>query len=76
MTEAGKNGPGYGLVPLSELPDTAVTGGFSETMEARFADDAPGCEQGGGSLQRIQPGTRQAFGHRHRSWSAAPIPRG
>ena len=65
MPDMKKNGSGYGLVQLRELPDTAVTGGFSETMEARFADDALGCEQGGVSLQRVKPGLRLAFGHRH-----------
>jgi uncharacterized cupin superfamily protein len=59
------NGSAYGLVQLRELPDTAVTGGFSQTMEARFADEALGCQQGGVSLQRVKPSTRLAFAHRH-----------
>jgi uncharacterized cupin superfamily protein len=55
----------YGLVQLRELEDSAVAGGLSETLEARFARDALGCERIGLSLQRIKPGQRAAFGHRH-----------
>lgn len=65
MPDTAENRSGYGLVQPRELPDTAVTGGFSETMKARFADEALGCEQGGVSLQRVKPGMRLAFGHLH-----------
>jgi uncharacterized cupin superfamily protein len=55
----------YGLVQLRELDDAAVAGGLSETLEARFARDALGCAKIGISLQRVKPGTRAPFGHRH-----------
>ena len=55
----------YGLVHLRELEDAAIAGGFSDTQEARFARDAMGGERIGLSLQRIKPGQRAAFGHRH-----------
>lgn len=55
----------YGLAELGDLPDDAVAGGFSDTMEARFARDALGCESVGLSLQRIKPGARAPFGHCH-----------
>ena len=60
-----ENGSDYGLVQLRDLPDMAMTGGSSKTMEARFADDVLGCEQGGVSLQSIKPGMRVPFAHRH-----------
>jgi uncharacterized cupin superfamily protein len=53
------------LVHLRELDDDAVKGGFDETLEARFARDALGCERVGISLQRVKPGVRAPFGHRH-----------
>jgi uncharacterized cupin superfamily protein len=55
----------YGLLNLRELEDDAVAGGLSETMEARFARDALGCERVGVSLQRVKPGVRAPFAHRH-----------
>ena len=53
------------LINLRDLEDDAVAGGLSETMEARFARDALGCERIGLSLQRIKPGVRAPFAHRH-----------
>ena len=55
----------YRLINLRELEDDAVAGGLSDTMEARFARDALGCERIGLSLQRIKPGVRAPFAHRH-----------
>jgi uncharacterized cupin superfamily protein len=55
----------YGLVQLRELEDDAASGGFGETLEARFARDALGCRRVGLSLQRVKPGARAPFGHRH-----------
>jgi uncharacterized cupin superfamily protein len=55
----------YGLVHLRELDDSAEAGGFGEALEARFARDALGAERIGVSLQRVKPGTRAPFGHRH-----------
>ncbi len=63
MSEPGT--PAYGLVELRELEDAAVAGGFSESLEARFARNALGCERFGVSLQRIKPGVRSPLGHRH-----------
>jgi uncharacterized cupin superfamily protein len=61
-----ENNP-YRLVHLRELDDAAVAGGFSDVLEARFARDAMGGERIGLSLQRVKPGQRAAFGHRHAS---------
>jgi uncharacterized cupin superfamily protein len=55
----------YGLVALRELDDAAVAGGFSDVLEAHFARDALGAERIGLSLQRVKPGQKAAFGHRH-----------
>ncbi len=55
----------YGLADLRELDDDAVAGGFGDTMEARFARAALGGETVGISLQRIKPGVRAPFAHRH-----------
>lgn len=55
----------YTLVNLRELDDDAVAGGLSDSMEARFARDALGCGRTGLSLQRIKPGERAPFAHRH-----------
>ena len=55
----------YDLIELRELDDDAVAGGFSDTLEARFARDALGCERIGLSLQRVKPGARAPFAHRH-----------
>jgi uncharacterized cupin superfamily protein len=53
------------IVHLRELDDDAAAGGFGETLEARFARDALGCERVGISLQRVKPGVRAPFAHRH-----------
>jgi quercetin dioxygenase-like cupin family protein len=53
------------LVQLRELEDSAVAGGLGDTLEARFARDALGCERIGLSLQRIKPGVRGPVAHRH-----------
>lgn len=55
----------YALVELRDLEDAAVAGGLSDTSEARFARDALGCERVGLSLQRVKPGVRGPFAHRH-----------
>jgi uncharacterized cupin superfamily protein len=53
------------LVHLRELEDDAASGGFGETLEARFARRPLGGERLGLSLQRVKPGARAPFGHRH-----------
>jgi uncharacterized cupin superfamily protein len=55
----------HSLVHLREMDDDAAAGGFGETLEARFARDALGCERVGISLQRVKPGVRAPFAHRH-----------
>jgi uncharacterized cupin superfamily protein len=57
--------PTYGLVELRELDDEAAAAGFGDTLEARFARAALGGETVGLSLQRIKPGVRAPFAHRH-----------
>jgi uncharacterized cupin superfamily protein len=55
----------YSIARLTELEDLAEKGGFSDNQEARFARERLGAEQVGISLQRVKPGMRHAFGHRH-----------
>lgn len=50
---------------LGEVEDAAAKYGFEETHEARFANEDLGTEQTGVSHQRIKPGKRYPFGHRH-----------
>jgi uncharacterized cupin superfamily protein len=52
-------------INLAEVEDMAAKGGLSETQEARFARKPLDAQQVGLSLQRVKPGKRQAFGHRH-----------
>jgi uncharacterized cupin superfamily protein len=56
---------GYAKKNLREVEDFAPKHGFGERQEARFAGEALECEQVGISLQRVKPGQRQGFGHRH-----------
>jgi quinol monooxygenase YgiN/quercetin dioxygenase-like cupin family protein len=57
--------PSHTRVALDEVPDSAAAGGFGEMGQARFANDALGARATGVSLQRLNPGARQPFGHRH-----------
>ena len=50
---------------LLEIEDASEKFGTGEFQEARFAARDLGVEQSGFSLQRIKPGKRQPFGHRH-----------
>jgi mannose-6-phosphate isomerase-like protein (cupin superfamily) len=56
---------GHSVRNLKELEDSAVGFGLSPQLEARFAREALGCEQSGLSYQRLAPGVRQSFAHRH-----------
>jgi quinol monooxygenase YgiN/mannose-6-phosphate isomerase-like protein (cupin superfamily) len=56
---------GFEIVNLDEVEDMAPKFGFGETGEARFARTPLGAVGQGVSLQRLRPGARQAFGHRH-----------
>jgi quinol monooxygenase YgiN/mannose-6-phosphate isomerase-like protein (cupin superfamily) len=56
---------GYAIVHLTELEDMAKRFGYSEHGESRFARSGLGATATGLSLQRLHPGRRGAFGHRH-----------
>jgi mannose-6-phosphate isomerase-like protein (cupin superfamily) len=52
-------------VNLNDVEDSAPKFGFEEVQEARFANTALETEQAGFALERVKPGKRQGFGHRH-----------
>ncbi|MFL5906333.1 MAG: cupin domain-containing protein [Solirubrobacterales bacterium] len=56
----------YTIKNLREVEDMAAAQGFGEVQEARFAHGELGAEQTGVSLQRVKPGKRHAFAHRHK----------
>lgn len=58
-------GAGYTHLNLEQVEDMAPRFGFGEQGEARFANGALGTVGTGVSHQRLRPGVRQAFGHRH-----------
>ncbi len=58
-------GGGYTHLNLEEVEDMAPRFGFGEQGEARFANRALETARTGVSHQRLRPGVRQAFGHRH-----------
>jgi quinol monooxygenase YgiN/mannose-6-phosphate isomerase-like protein (cupin superfamily) len=59
-------GTGYTHLNLeTDVEDMAKRFGFAEQGEARFANRALGAVRTGVSHQRVRPGARQAFGHRH-----------
>jgi mannose-6-phosphate isomerase-like protein (cupin superfamily) len=55
----------YTIKNLREVEDMAASQGFGEVQEARFANADLDAEQSGISLQRVKPGKRHAFAHRH-----------
>ena len=55
----------FTLKNLAEVDDSAPKFGYAEVQEARFAKDELEAEQTGISYQRVKPGKRQAFAHRH-----------
>ena len=55
----------FTLKNLAEVDDSAPKFGYAEVQEARFAKDQLEAEQTGVSYQRVKPGKRQAFAHRH-----------
>lgn len=57
--------PGYALINLEEVEDMAPTFGLGAFGEARFARGDLNSATVAVSLQRLRPGRRQAFGHRH-----------
>ena len=56
----------YTIKNLREVEDMAASQGFGEVQEARFAHGDLDAEQSGISLQRVKPGKRHAFAHRHK----------
>ena len=50
---------------LKDVPDMAPKFGFAPNLEARFASGALELEKSGVSYQRLAPGFRIPFGHRH-----------
>ncbi len=56
----------YTIKNLREVEDMAAAQGFGEVQEARFAHGDLNAEQTGVSLQRVKPGKRHAFAHRHK----------
>jgi mannose-6-phosphate isomerase-like protein (cupin superfamily) len=58
--------PGYTIVNLKEeVEDSAPKFGFAPDLEARFATGALELEKSGISYQRLAPGFRIPFGHKH-----------
>lgn len=53
------------LVHLNDVDDVAVRFGLSPALEARFPTRALGLARSGVSVQRLAPGFRTPFGHRH-----------
>ena len=56
----------YTIKNLRDVEDMAATQGFGVVQEARFAHGDLNAEQIGISLQKVKPGKRHAFAHRHR----------
>jgi mannose-6-phosphate isomerase-like protein (cupin superfamily) len=50
---------------LTDVEDSAPKFGLEEVQEARFAKNDLDAEQTGVSLERVKPGKRQGFGHKH-----------
>ena len=50
---------------LKEVEDSAVEGGLSDYIEARFAQGDLGSDRSGISYQVVKAGKRQPFAHRH-----------
>ncbi len=55
----------YTIKNLETVEDMAKRHGLSEMGESRFATGALEATQTGFSHQRLRPGKRQQFGHRH-----------
>ena len=50
---------------LTDVKDSAAEAGLGETQEARFARGDLDAERTGVSHQRLKPGKRSPFGHKH-----------
>jgi mannose-6-phosphate isomerase-like protein (cupin superfamily) len=58
--------PNHTIKNLREVEDSAPKGGMGDVMQARFAAGDLGLEKSAISLQRLEPGATQPFGHHHR----------
>ena len=58
-------GTGSTIVNLEDVEDVASRFGYGHVGEARFGNRPLRTVSTGISLQRLRPGVRQAFGHRH-----------
>lgn len=56
----------YAIVNLREVEDQAPRFGLSPDLEARFATIPLGLQESGMSYQRLAPGFRSPFGHKHK----------
>jgi quercetin dioxygenase-like cupin family protein len=56
----------YTLKNLREIEDKAVPFGLAPALEARFASAELGLDNSGISYQRLAPGFRMPFGHKHK----------
>jgi mannose-6-phosphate isomerase-like protein (cupin superfamily) len=54
------------VVNLKDVENSAEKFGLAPDLEARFASGALGLEKSGISYQRLAPGKRHPFGHRHK----------
>lgn len=55
----------YTLTNLKQIEDAAPKFGLSPNLEARFARDELALKRSGVSYQRLAPGFRVPFGHKH-----------
>ena len=56
---------GYTIRNLKDIEDQAPKSGLSPNLEARFGREPLESEQLGFSYQRLAPGFRSPFGHKH-----------
>ena len=57
--------PKHTVVNLKDVENSAEKFGLAPDLEARFASGDLGLEKSGISYQRLAPGKRHPFGHRH-----------
>jgi uncharacterized cupin superfamily protein len=57
----------YTIKNLKEIEDAAPKFGFAPNLEARFVGESLGNESAGISYQRLAPGFRVPFGHKHKT---------
>jgi quercetin dioxygenase-like cupin family protein len=56
---------GYTIKNLKQVEDKAVKYGLAPALEARFAREDLDCEQHGLTYQRLAPGAKSPFAHKH-----------